>query len=319
MFAAIDPDQATGATKELLETTRRQLGRIPNLYRTMANSPTALAAYLAFRDALQKGDLAVEMRERVALLTAQQNSCDYCVAAHTFRSQKLGLSAQDIEGTRRAISEDGAVDAALKFIAELHDNRGQISEFTLTELARYGWTEASIGELVAHVALNTFSNYFKHVAHPELDFPPAPALISEPASTLEYAVEATNVQGQWTAKSNFQFEETISRLRHAIAAHELLLISEIDPQKILMSAGMKLRQARQMLFFHPRYMKRLLQADARAVTEVPMKIVVLAAVDGTVVLRGPEFTHAFAHYSGLVELATELDALRSQIIATVAA
>src|SRR5689334_10975 len=110
MFAAINPEKANGTARELLEATQRQLGRIPNLYRTMANSPGALAGYLAFRDALQKGELTVAMRERVALLTAQLNSCDYCISAHAFRSQKIGLSDQDIANTRRAMSDDPGVD-----------------------------------------------------------------------------------------------------------------------------------------------------------------------------------------------------------------
>ena len=35
----------------------------------------------------------------------------------------------------------------------------------------HGWNAAEIGEIVAHVALNVFSNYFKQIAEPELDFP----------------------------------------------------------------------------------------------------------------------------------------------------
>lgn len=319
MFAAIDPDRASGTTKELLDTTQRQLGRIPNLYRTMANSPTALAGYLAFRDALQKGELPPAMRERVALLTAQLNSCDYCVGAHAFRAQKIGLSVQDIEDTRRGSSEDRSIDAALRLVAELLEGRGKVSQATLTELVRLGWTEASIGEVVAHVALNTLSNYFKHVTHPELDFPPAPALTIESATPLDYAVDASTVEGQWAVRSRFDFEETIARLKHAIAAHELLLISEIDPQKILMSAGMQLRPARQLLFFHPRYMKRLLQGDARAVPEVPLKIVVLEAENHSVIVRGAETTHSFAAYPALADLARKLDIVRSQIVSNVSA
>jgi len=93
MFQPIDPETAAGNVKSLLDATRRQLGRVPNLYRALANSPHALEAYLAFRDALQQGQLDVPMRERVALLTAQLNACDYCVAAHSFRGGKLGMSA----------------------------------------------------------------------------------------------------------------------------------------------------------------------------------------------------------------------------------
>ena len=36
-----------------------------------------------------------------------------------------------------------------------------------------GWTRAHV---VAHVALNVLSNYFNHLAQPDLDFPAAPAL-----------------------------------------------------------------------------------------------------------------------------------------------
>jgi AhpD family alkylhydroperoxidase len=318
MFVAIDPEHTSGTTRDLLDATQRQLGRAPNLYRTMANSPTALAGYLAFRDVLQRGELPVAMRERVALLTAQLNSCDYCVAAHAFRSQKMGLTPTDIENTRRGRSDDASVNAALKFVTELIENRGQSSDVTLAELPRHGWSEVAIGELVAHVALNTLSNYFKHVAHPELDFPPAPEL-KQPAlgTKLDYAVDASSVAGQWTAKSRWEFSSTVARLKQAIIANDLLLIDEIDPQKILMSAGMQVRPARQLLFFHPRFMKRLLQADARAVPEVPLKIVVLETDAGSVVLRGPDLIERFAPYRGLDELARELDVIRTQIIASV--
>jgi AhpD family alkylhydroperoxidase len=320
MFTAIKSESATGLIKELLDSTQRQLGKTPNLYRTMANSPTTLAGYLAFRDALQKGELPVAMRERVALLTAQLNSCDYCIAAHSFRSQKIGLSEQDIENTRLGKSDDSAVDSALKFVRELVESRGQVADFTMAALTRSGWSEAAIGEIVAHVALNTLSNYFKHVAHPELDFPPAPTLSDscDLATKLQYAVDAASVEGQWTATSRFNFSDTVSRLKQEIVAHDLLMISEIDPQKILMSAGMRLRPTRQLLFFHPRYMKRLLETDARAVPEVPLKIAVLEAEDQSIILRGPDVVQSFAPYSRLRELARELDAIRSRIVASVA-
>jgi uncharacterized peroxidase-related enzyme len=318
MFAAIDPEQSSGRTKELLEATHRQLGRIPNLYRTMANSPTTLAAYLAFRDVLQRGELDVAMRERVALLTAALNSCDYCVAAHSFRSQKIGLTAIDIENTRRGRSEDLAVDALLKFVVEMIEHRGEIGGEALQRLAEHGWSEAAIGEVIAHVALNIFSNYFKHVAHPELDFPAAPEPSDATAEDVRYTVDASAVAGQWSVRSKFDFDATIGVLKQAIAAQDLLLIGEIDPRKILMSAGLSLRPARQLLFFHPRYMKRLLEADARAVSEVPLKIVVLESHDGSVVLRGPDVTRSFACYRGLDELAEELEAVRAKIVSTIA-
>ena len=37
MFDLIDPELATGTTKELLDNTLRQLGRVPNLYRALCS------------------------------------------------------------------------------------------------------------------------------------------------------------------------------------------------------------------------------------------------------------------------------------------
>lgn len=176
MFAPLAPDTTTGIARELLDATRRQLGRVPNLYAAMAHSPVALQAYLAFRGALQQGVLDLQMRERVALLVAQLNDCDYCVAAHTFRGGKIGMSADDLMATRRADSADAKTAAALRLVKALMRHDEAAAETALTEAWQAGWNEAEVGELVAHLALNVFSNTFKQMAEPPLDFPAAPVL-----------------------------------------------------------------------------------------------------------------------------------------------
>ena len=181
MYALINPETATGAAKDLLDGTLKQLGRVPNLYRAMANSPKALGAYLAFRSALQGGLLDSAMCERIALLTAQLNDCDYCVAAHHFRGSKIGLSADDLANTRITRSSSPKIQAALVFVAELIGNNGVATPATQDAMVQAGWTPDEMGEMVAHVALNVFSNYFKQLANPALDFPAAPALANATA------------------------------------------------------------------------------------------------------------------------------------------
>lgn len=170
-IAALDPALAQGRGADLLSATARQLGRTPNLYRAMAQSPTALEAYLAFRHALGGGALTVQMGERIALLTAARNDCGYCVAAHTFRGGKVGLSPQQLLQTRHARADDAADEAALRFVEALIEHRGRVDDADFAAVKLAGWDDAAIGEMVAHVALNIFSNYFNHVAQPELDFP----------------------------------------------------------------------------------------------------------------------------------------------------
>lgn len=171
---SIDPAEATGRAKELLDATNAQLGRTPNLYRSMASSPTALDAYLAFRGALVKGSLSTAMREQVALLVAALNNCDYCVAAHTFRGGKVGLTEAQLKATRRGQAEDEKTASVLNLVSMLIERRGQANEDAFRRVKAAGWSDSEIGEIIGHVALNVFSNYFNHVAMPELDFPAVP-------------------------------------------------------------------------------------------------------------------------------------------------
>jgi alkylhydroperoxidase family enzyme len=55
-------------------------------------------------------------------------------------------------------------------------SRGAVDEADLAELRDAGYTDEQIVEIVAHVALNTFTNYVNEVFGTPLDFPPvAPA------------------------------------------------------------------------------------------------------------------------------------------------
>jgi AhpD family alkylhydroperoxidase len=170
-IASLDQSNALGRAKELLDSTKAQLGRVPNLYAAMAQSPAALDGYLTFRAALGKGVLSSQMRERIALLTAAMNDCGYCVSAHTFRGGKIGISPEELAATQKSRSEDPKIASALRFVDALILKRGRISDGDFADLKSHDWTDEEIGEMAGHVALNVFSNYFNHIAKPELDFP----------------------------------------------------------------------------------------------------------------------------------------------------
>jgi alkylhydroperoxidase family enzyme len=74
------PDQPDldAEQRDLLDQTRKQVGRVPNMYATIANAPAVLRGYLALREALTGGALTDRVREQLALLTAQGNGCAYC-------------------------------------------------------------------------------------------------------------------------------------------------------------------------------------------------------------------------------------------------
>jgi len=170
-ISPIDPS----TPNDLLEKTRAQLGRVPNLYATLARSPESLQGYLDFRAALVRGKLPARVRELIALLVASDNGCRYCVAAHTFRGGKMGIADPDLASARRAESSDPKTAAALRFARAVLADRGGVDDARLADVREAGWSDAEVLELVAHVALNVFSNYVNHVAEPDLDFPDAHA------------------------------------------------------------------------------------------------------------------------------------------------
>ncbi|MET7442290.1 carboxymuconolactone decarboxylase family protein [Streptomyces sp. NPDC004082] len=164
--------QLTEDPTGLLEQTRRQLGRLPNLYGALANGPAALAGYLAMRDHLSRGVLSARLREQLALLVAQENKCTYCVSAHTLRGRKMGLTDAQLIRTREAADDtDSHADAALRLALEIMRTGGRVEDEVLAGARREGVNDAEIAEIVAHIALNTLSNYFNHLAQPDLDFP----------------------------------------------------------------------------------------------------------------------------------------------------
>jgi len=84
-IAAVNPFEATGKTKQLLDDVQAKFGMTPNLMKTLAAGPAALQAYLNFGAALGTGHLDAKFREQISVAVAQANSCEYCLSAHGHR------------------------------------------------------------------------------------------------------------------------------------------------------------------------------------------------------------------------------------------
>jgi uncharacterized peroxidase-related enzyme len=168
---AINPSEATGEVKELLDAVQAKLGVTPNMMRTMAQSPAALEAYLNFSNALGKGKLKAKVREQIALVSAEANQCGYCAAAHTAIGKIVSLNEDEILAAREASAEDARTDAALKFARALIEKRGAVSDTDLQAVKSAGFSEGEIAEIISNVALNIFTNYFNETAKTEIDFP----------------------------------------------------------------------------------------------------------------------------------------------------
>ena len=175
-FASVDA--APSAARSSLAAVERQLGSVPNLFRLVANSPAALAGYLGLSGALAGGTLPAATRERIALAIAEWNACDYCLAAHTYLGTTVaGLEATEIDANRHGRSLDAKADAAVRFAVEVIERRGRVDDDALSTVKAAGYDEGQVVEIVAHVALNVFTNFVNGVGRTDIDFPQVEALV----------------------------------------------------------------------------------------------------------------------------------------------
>ena len=148
----IDPAEASGKTKELLERIQATFGMTPNLMRVMASSPAVLESYLSIGATLRGGVLPAKLRERIALVVAEANSCEYCLAEHSAAGKMAGLSQEELLDSRQGVSQDTKIEAALKFARLLVERRGNASDTDLARIREAGYGDAEIAEIVANVA-----------------------------------------------------------------------------------------------------------------------------------------------------------------------
>jgi len=163
---------APEASRPLLDAVAKQLGSAPNMFRSIALSPHALEGHLGLFGALSKGALPAATRERIALAVAEVNGCSYCLSAHTYLGRNLAkLDDAEITANRNGASNNPKADAAVRFAAKVARERGHVTEADLTAVKLAGYTDAQVIEIVAHVALNSWTNYFNEVFQTEIDFP----------------------------------------------------------------------------------------------------------------------------------------------------
>ena len=167
-------DEAPEASRAILDGLQKQIGRVPNIFRIVSNSPAALQGLVQLRSALSKGALSGATQERIALTMAEANGCDYCLAAHSYSGKHFAkLDEIEIAANRHGTSSEPKAAAAVAFARLLTDKRGAVSPVEVDAVRGAGVSDAEIVEIVAHVALNTFTNYVNKALGTEIDFPRA--------------------------------------------------------------------------------------------------------------------------------------------------
>lgn len=151
----IEPQDEPAELREVFDQLRRTRGRVPGMYRTLAQQPAVLAAHRAyFHAALDTGALPRPFKEKIAFKVARLRQSPYCTGSHRSYALKHGVSADELAAIDR--SDYGALDAgeavALEFAEAMVRARGAVDADLIERLkARYAANE--IVEIAALVGI----------------------------------------------------------------------------------------------------------------------------------------------------------------------
>lgn len=170
-LAELTDADAPPAVAAIFDSARATIGMVPNVYRSMAQSPAVLTAFVGMLAAMQAGTLSRALQQQIAVRVAQVDRSTYCLAVNVAMGMHVGLDEGTITAARSGQATDARAAAALQFVSAMLDRQGQIDDAEFTALVAAGFDPADIAEIIANVGLNLFANYFNLAAGTTPDFP----------------------------------------------------------------------------------------------------------------------------------------------------
>ncbi|MCL5884684.1 MAG: peroxidase-related enzyme [Deltaproteobacteria bacterium] len=147
---------------------------VPNLFKTYAHHPPLLQAnWNKVKAVMMEGSLTRKVKQTIAVLVSRDNSCSYCVAAHTGALRAIGVTDEEIS----AIEEDPdkadfttKEKALIRFARKANREPLKISDVEFGAFRETGATDAEIVEALGVMELFTAFNKFLDSLQVELDF-----------------------------------------------------------------------------------------------------------------------------------------------------
>jgi uncharacterized peroxidase-related enzyme len=167
----LDTTRTSATSQALLQQVHQAFGATPHMFKAVANSTAALQSMWAAFGALGQGTLGAALGEQIAVAVANRNRCEYCLAAHTVLGRNAGVSPEAMAQAQVGLSAEPRTQAALTFALKVVEQRAQITEGDVAALHEVGFNDEHVMEILAHVALNLFTNYVNVAFDVPVDFP----------------------------------------------------------------------------------------------------------------------------------------------------
>ena len=155
----------------------RSNGKLADVYLQIANSQSAMHAYLQMENALKSSTLSTREIEAIKLLVSEQNRCDFCLSVHHVKAGVAGFTEQQRMSIRSGDAiGDRRIDLMTSVVRNWFVAPGPVDDDTFAGLKETGFTDAELVDLALVAATIFFTNIFNHLNATPVAGKPAPIL-----------------------------------------------------------------------------------------------------------------------------------------------
>ena len=153
----------------------QHFGFIPVLFKTAAHYPPLLEAnWNKVKAVMGSGNLASKTKEAIAVLVSQDNSCEYCLGAHSMALKSLGFSDAMVEQVKDLkLIEAGYSEqeiALISFACKANNQPHRIPDEEYQQLKALGISSSDIVEALGVMELFAGFNKFLNALEVEPEF-----------------------------------------------------------------------------------------------------------------------------------------------------
>ena len=181
-------DTAPSDSRAALEALQQDVGFLPNLAATMAESPTLIESFTTLRKILGHSSFTPVERETIALSVSFENDCTYSMAAHSTFARMSGISDPALEALRAGGDPpDERLSALATYTRHVIARRGYAAGEATQGFLDAGFTKAQALGVIVAIACTTIVNYAHNLTGCALDPPFEPQVWTLPASSRRSA------------------------------------------------------------------------------------------------------------------------------------
>ena len=171
----IDRETEKEDVKAVYDDIEQVFGMVPNLFKTAAHYPPLMEAnWNKVKAVMMGGSLSRKTKEAIAVLVSEDNSCDYCVGAHTAILKMIGSSDEEIGHIMAGDFASAGIDekeaALIELAREANKNPNGVPDYLFDKLRGKGATSAEIVEALGVMETYTSFNKFLDTLQVAIDF-----------------------------------------------------------------------------------------------------------------------------------------------------